>query len=735
MTLSFTVEARCGAASTGTVTTARETFATPCFMPVGTRGAVRTLASDDFEDLGAEIVLGNTYHLMLRPGAEVVARLGGLHGFSDWRGHVLTDSGGYQVFSLKPKVDDEGATFSSTYDGSIHHLSPEGAVDVQVALGSDIQMVLDVCPPLPSPEPVIRAAVDRTALWAGRARKTFLAHERPDLNQFGIEQGGVDLTMRAESAERTVAVGFDGYAVGGLSVGEDRSAMLPALEAAVAGLPADRPRYFMGLGDPSGIVEAVARGIDMFDCVLPTRLGRHGTLLTSQGREMLRGVRTLILDEVHAVAGTKRGAHLALSVERLQRLVGQPVQRVGLSATQRPLEEIGRFVGGGRPIRLVDAGTQKELDLRVVVSVEDMREPGAGAQTDPLLGTGHEGPAATSIWPSIYPELLKLVEEHRTTIVFVNTRRLAERVARSLSERLGPDAVTAHHGSLSKEVRLDAEERLKTGKLKALVATASLELGIDIGHVDLVCQIASPHRVATLLQRVGRSGHSVGGRPKGRIFPLTRDDLIECAAILRCVRAGELDHLRMHEKPLDVLAQQIVAETAAEEWPEQALFDLVRRAYPYRDLERAEFDEIVSMVSTGFSTQRGRRGALVHHDAVNGMLRGRKGARLTAITSGGAIPEVADYRVVVEPEGTFVGTLNEDFAIESNAGEDIVQLVVTDGRRRVTLDLPAARSLNFTPDVRGRLVDLAGPNSVTLSLVEIAAPDDEGKVRPFRRAG
>ena len=291
MTLSFTVESTCGDARTGRVTTARGSFATPCFMPVGTRGAVRTLAADDLEDLGAEIVLGNTYHLMLRPGADVVARLGGLHGFSDWRGHMLTDSGGYQVFSLKPKVDDEGATFASTYDGSSHHLSPEGAVDIQVALGSDIQMVLDVCPPLPSPAPVIRAAVDRTALWADRARKTFLAHERPDLNQFGIVQGGTDLAMRAESAERTVAIGFDGYAVGGLSVGEDRSAMLPALETAVAGLPNDRPRYFMGLGDPSGIVEAVARGVDMFDCVLPTRLARHGTLLTSEGRLNLRNRR------------------------------------------------------------------------------------------------------------------------------------------------------------------------------------------------------------------------------------------------------------------------------------------------------------------------------------------------------------------------------------------------------------------------------------------------------------
>lgn len=291
MTLAFSVDATAGAARTGTVTTARGTFATPCFMPVGTRGAVRTLSSADLEQLGAEVVLGNTYHLMLRPGADVVEALGGLHGFADWHGHVLTDSGGYQVFSLKPKVDDEGATFASTYDGSVHHLSPELAVDIQVKLGSDIQMVLDVCPPLPSPGPVVRAAVDRTARWAARARKAFLVHERPDLNQFGIVQGGTDLAMRVESAELTVAVGFDGYAIGGLSVGEDRSEMLPALEAALSGLPADQPRYLMGLGDPLGMVDAVARGVDMFDCVLPTRLARHGTMLTSEGRLNLRNSR------------------------------------------------------------------------------------------------------------------------------------------------------------------------------------------------------------------------------------------------------------------------------------------------------------------------------------------------------------------------------------------------------------------------------------------------------------
>ena len=284
MTLDYELDASCGAARLGTVTTARGSFTTPCFMPVGTRGAVRTLSSADLDALGAEVVLGNTYHLMLRPGAEIIAKLGGLHGFAAWSGHVLTDSGGYQVFSLQPAVDDDGVTFASTYDGSRHRLTPEGAVDVQVQLGSDIQMVLDVCSALPSPRDVIADAVDRTALWASRARTAFVAHGRPDLNQFGIVQGGVEPDLRVESAQRTVEVGFDGYAVGGLSVGEERDLMLPALEAALSVLPADRPRYFMGLGDPLGLIDAVARGIDMFDCVLPTRLARHGTLLTSGGR-------------------------------------------------------------------------------------------------------------------------------------------------------------------------------------------------------------------------------------------------------------------------------------------------------------------------------------------------------------------------------------------------------------------------------------------------------------------
>jgi ATP-dependent Lhr-like helicase len=277
------------------------------------------------------------------------------------------------------------------------------------------------------------------------------------------------------------------------------------------------------------------------------------------------------------------------------------------------------------------------------------------------------------VWEDYYDRLTQLILEHKTTLVFVNTRSMAERVARHLSDRLGEDAVTAHHGSLSKEKRLDAESRLKSGKLKALVATASLELGIDIGHVDLVCQIASPHRIATLLQRVGRSGHTVSGLPKGRLFPISRDDLIECAALLREVRRGELDRIVTHDAPLDVLAQQIVAETSCADYSEDELFELMRRAWPYRDLTRKEFDEVLAMVAEGFATKRGRRGALVHRDEVNHRVRGRRGSRMLAITSGGAIPEVADYKVVLEPDDTVVGTLNEDFAIESNAG-DIFQL-------------------------------------------------------------
>ncbi|HEU4351819.1 MAG TPA: helicase-related protein, partial [Burkholderiales bacterium] len=283
------------------------------------------------------------------------------------------------------------------------------------------------------------------------------------------------------------------------------------------------------------------------------------------------------------------------------------------------------------------------------------------------------------VWKEIYGRLVSLIESHRTTLITVNTRRLAERMAHQLSERLGAEYVAAHHGSLAKEARLDAEDRLRSGKLRVLVATASLELGIDIGHVDLVCQISSPHRIATFLQRVGRSGHTIEGVPKGRIFPLTRDDLIECAAMVRAVHDGELDRVAVPDKPLDVLAQQVVAEASACEWDENALLALFRQAYPYRTLEREQFMDVVEMLARGYATRRGRRGALVHYDSLNKKIRGRKGSRLSALVNGGAIPEVFDYRVLLEPEGHFIGTLNEDFAIESLPG-DVFQLGNTSWR-------------------------------------------------------
>ncbi len=299
MKATFTETARDGKARSGTVTTPRGEFSTPQFMPVGTRGAIVHLSSADMEDLGAEVILANTYHLMLRPGAEVVAGLGGIHGFADWHGHVLTDSGGYQIFSLGPEITDEGATFKSTYDGSMHLLTPEKAVDVQAQIGADIQMVLDVCPSSIADKNVLREAVDRTALWAGRGRRRFLDHnDAPDRQcQFGIVQGGTDEALRVESAEKILQVGFDGYAIGGLSVGEDRNEMLHGLDACMDLLPTDQPRYFMGLGDPIGIVESVARGVDMFDCVLPTRLARHGTILTDAGRYNLTRAEYATSDE------------------------------------------------------------------------------------------------------------------------------------------------------------------------------------------------------------------------------------------------------------------------------------------------------------------------------------------------------------------------------------------------------------------------------------------------------
>ena len=382
-------------------------------------------------------------------------------------------------------------------------------------------------------------------------------------------------------------------------------------------------------------------------------------LLTSdRSRRMLATVRMVIVDEIHAVIGSRRGAHLALSLQRLERVAGRPLQRIGLSATQKPIEDVADYLVGasGTPCAIVDEGHRRRMDLSVEIPLSPL---------DAVM--------SREVWEEYYDRLATLIREHRTTLVFANTRRMAERMARHLSDRLGDDVVAAHHGSLSKEKRLDAETRLKSGGLRAIVATASLELGIDIGHVDLVCQIGSPHRIATLLQRVGRSGHTISGLPKGRLFPVSRDDLVECAAMMRAVRQGELDAIVRHDAPLDVLAQQIVAEAACGTYSEDDLFAFVRAAAPYRSLDRSDFDAVVRMAADGFATKRGRRSALIHRDEVNGTIRGRRGARLLALTSGGAIPEVADYRVVLEPEDTFIGTLNEDFAIESMAG-DIFQL-------------------------------------------------------------
>jgi ATP-dependent Lhr-like helicase len=392
-------------------------------------------------------------------------------------------------------------------------------------------------------------------------------------------------------------------------------------------------------------------------------------LLTAErSREMLRTVRTVIVDEIHAVVQSRRGSHLALSLERLEHITTGPLQRIGLSATQNPIEQVAQFLvgvetdGTGRECTVIDEGHRRTIDLALE-----------------LPGSPLEAVMSHEVWEEVFDRLAQLIEEHRVTLVFVNTRRLAERVARDLEKRVGQNAVTAHHGSLAKEARLEAEQRLKEGRLKALVATASLELGIDIGYVDLVCQLGSPHWISTLLQRVGRSGHTIHGTPKGRLFPLTRDDLVECAALMRSVGDGELDRIVMLEQPWDVLAQQVVAEAASEDWNEAELHELFRHAYPYRALEWEDFSNVVRMVAEGFTTRRGRRGALVHYDGVHKTIKGRRGARMLAITSGGAIPDNADYRVVLEPDGTFIGTLNEDFAIESMAG-DIFQLGNTSWR-------------------------------------------------------
>ena len=381
-------------------------------------------------------------------------------------------------------------------------------------------------------------------------------------------------------------------------------------------------------------------------------------LSSDSGRAMLKSVKSVIVDELHAVAGSKRGSHLMLSLERLEALCEKPPVRIGLSATVKPLDEMAHFLIGqrGEKAEIIDAGHVRDRDLAIEVP------------RSPLTAV-----MPTEVWSEMYDRLAELIHQHRTTLIFVNQRRIAERVARHLAERLGEAHVTAHHGSLAREHRLQAEQRLKQGELKALVATSSLELGIDIGDIDLVCQLGSPRAVNALLQRVGRAGHAIGAIPKGRLFPLALDDLLECTALLDAVARGELDRIRVPAKPLDALAQHIVAETACREWQLDALYDCLRRAQPYHDLTLREFEQVVQMLADGYTTRRGRRGAYLHYDAVNRVLRARRGARLAAVTNAGVIPDQFDYDVVLLPDGHRVGTLNEDFAFESLPG-DIFQL-------------------------------------------------------------
>src|ERR1700728_1104218 len=382
-------------------------------------------------------------------------------------------------------------------------------------------------------------------------------------------------------------------------------------------------------------------------------------LSADKSRAILRDVETVIVDEIHAVADDKRGAHLTLSLERLEALSHRPPVRIGLSATQKPIEEVAHFLTGhshsktSRPDPvIVNIGHKWNLDLAVEVP------------SMPL------GPVASNeMWDEVYNRLVTLTEQHRSTLVFVNTRRMSERIAHNLGERIGEENVAAHHGSLSRKLRLAAEKKLKEGQVRVVVATASLELGIDVGTVDLAVQINSPRSIAVTLQRVGRSGHWRGAVPKGRLFATTRDDLLECAALVRAIRQGDLDRLMIPESPLDVLAQQIVAACAAEEWDEEAMFALARRAYPYRSLARATFDSILEMLAEGIAAKRGRYGAYLHRDRVNGKLRARRGARLGGGGRGGGAPDNSLYTVVAEPDGVVVGTVDEDFAVESNRGD------------------------------------------------------------------
>nr|WP_242107911.1 DEAD/DEAH box helicase [Luteimonas aquatica] len=500
----------------------------------------------------------------------------------------------------------------------------------------------------------------------------------------GLEQGSRDLLGQATSGlpDQTVVVYVSPLKALSNDIRINLEAPLAGIRAELErmGLPDVDIRTAVRTGDTPQAERALARRKPPH-ILVTTPESLYVLLGSESGRAMLSTVRTVIVDEIHAVANSKRGSHLALSLERLEALCGPSrngpaaqgrtvrsgggrLTRIGLSATQKPIDEVARFLVGAAAVspdgapdcEIVDIGYVKRRDLALE-----------------LPPTPLSAVMSNDQWEQVYGRVAELVAQHRTTLVFVNTRRMAERAARQLGELLGKEAVAAHHGSLAKELRLDAEQRLKRGELRVLVATASLELGIDIGDVDLVCQLGSPRSIASFLQRVGRSGHHVGGVPKGRLFPQTREELIECAALLDGVRRGELDALIMPQAPLDVLAQQIVAEVACREWDEDALYDWFRRAWPYASLERKDYEAIVRMLADGFTTRRGPRAGYLHRDAVNRKLRGRKGGRMTALMSGGTIPDTGDYSVILEPQAQNIGTVNEDFAIESLTG-DVFQL-------------------------------------------------------------
>ncbi len=500
--------------------------------------------------------------------------------------------------------------------------------------------------------PLIRAG--RSTLVAaptgsGKTLTAFLA-AIDDLVQQGLAEGGLADATRVLYVSPLKALSNDIH----INLEEPLAGI--TAELARLGLPALEIRTAVRTGDtPQAERNAMRKRVPHILVTTPESL--YVLLGSASGREMLADVQSVIVDEIHAIAGNKRGSHLALSLERLEALCNRPLVRVGLSATQKPIDAVARFlVGVERPCEIVDIGHGRARDLALEVP------------SVPL-----EAVMSNDAWALVYDRLAALAGEHRTTLVFVNTRRMAERTTRHLAERLGAAVVAAHHGSLAREQRLTAEQKLKRGELRVLVATASLELGIDIGDVELVCQLGSPRSISAFLQRVGRAGHQVAGVSKGRLFPSSRDDLIECAALLDAVRRGELDTLKIPQAPLDVLAQQIVAEVACREWVEEELLQLFRRAMPYAALDEATFQALLRMLAEGYTTRHGTRGAYLHRDLATRSLRGRRGGRLTALTSGGTIADNADYAVLLEPQGLIIGTVNEDFAVESLAG-DVFQL-------------------------------------------------------------